>query len=228
MNQKEILMLALKEKFNSLPERLQNAITDSDYQNKLLTISQKYKITVEQLGALEQETSFVLLGITLARDYASDLKSQLKLDDTTLNSIIADVNAEIFIKIKDVLMEIEEGSDAEEKTKMESDKQDEKWADEMSEQIKSEKGGEQMKEESKIKAESREEIVEKREDLLAHIENPPAGGGLNLAMLKMTKPVVGEVNKSANVNMNNLSTPGNNPPISTPPKSSDPYREMPE
>lgn len=214
-------MLALKDKFNSLPEALQNAITSSDYQQKLINIQQKYKLTVEQLGILEQETSFVLLGITLARDYAGDLKEQLKIDDNTLSGIIADVNTEIFVKIKDILMDIEEGADEEDKKKMESDKQDEIWADEMSADIAREKGMVNMHQEDKVKDESREE-------LLHGIENPPAGGGLNLSALKISKPVVGTPSKPTVVNSPNLSTPGNNPPSHTPPKQMDQYREKPE
>jgi hypothetical protein len=219
MNQKEILMLAIKDKFSSLPKTLQDAITSSDYQQKLLNIGQKYKLTVEQIGTLEQETTFVLLGITLARDYADDLQTQLKVDDATLNGIVADVNAEVFVKIKDILMTIEEETDEQDRKTKDQEKQDGVWADEMSAQIAREKGEVSMKEEDKVKDESREE-------LLAHIENPPASNGLNLSALKISKPVVGMENKLNSISTPNLSTPGNNPPA--PPKSGDPYREMPE
>mgnify|MGYP000932982747 CR=1 FL=1 len=198
MNQKEVLMLALKEKFDSLPQALQDAITASDYQQKLVTISQKYKLSVEQLGILEQETTMVLLGITLARDYAKELGEQLKLDETTLNNIVTDVNSEVFVKIKDLLIGIEEDTDAERERQAKEDKQNEALADEMSAKLNQEKSG----------------IVPGKPE--------EGAGAMNLSQVKLssTFSAGGATNTATKPN---LTTPGNNPP----PKI-DPYREKPE
>lgn len=96
----------LKTRFELLPTELQQVITSSDYQTKLFEIAKKYKLTYDKLGQLELETTMVLLGMTPPDEFKLDISEQLKVDSTTLNNIVKDLNDQIFAPIRQQLMGI--------------------------------------------------------------------------------------------------------------------------
>lgn len=117
----------LKTRFELLPTELQQVITSSDYQTKLFDIAKKHKLTYERLGQLELETTMVLLGMTPPDEFKLDISEQLQLSATDLDSVVLDINDQIFKPIRDNLMnlysekEVSEGEKyAVEKTKSEA------------------------------------------------------------------------------------------------------------
>jgi hypothetical protein len=95
----------IKERFNNLPPKLQEAIASTDVANKLRTISQKHKLLLDQGQILENETYMVLLGIEQAENYKQNLKKELNISEDTATKIANDVGREIFLSIRNTLRE---------------------------------------------------------------------------------------------------------------------------
>lgn len=90
----------MRTRFELLPEDIQQVLASSEYQTKLFEIAKARKITYEQLGALEIETTMVLLGMTKPDEYRDELMIQLKLSDEEINALVQDISAQIFQPIR--------------------------------------------------------------------------------------------------------------------------------
>jgi len=101
MDEKTVAMI--KERFDSLPEMVQNVIVSSNYENSLIEIGKKYQLNVEQLGILEQETTFVMMGLSPIKDFENELTRELKIDQTKSNQIVTEINEKIFLNIRALL-----------------------------------------------------------------------------------------------------------------------------
>jgi hypothetical protein len=114
--QKEIeseIQKELKTRFSLLPEDLQNTINSSDYQMKLFEIAKKYKLTYEQLGTLELETTMVLLGMTDPRTYQRELSANINKKTEDLALIIKEVEEQVFGPIRESLKNLYETEEEE-------------------------------------------------------------------------------------------------------------------
>ena len=140
----------IKERFDSLPENIQELIMSSNYENTLIDIGKKYQLNVEQMGILERETTLVIMGLSPTKDFEIELTRELSVDKIKGNQIVAEINEKIFLAIRDLLKLMY--TPAGEKPSLEET---------------STKPKEQSEEKdlNNIKLESREE-------LLKHIENP--------------------------------------------------------
>ncbi|MCX6751257.1 MAG: hypothetical protein NT161_00605 [Candidatus Nomurabacteria bacterium] len=93
----------IKERFNALPESIQELILSSNYQDILVEIGKKYQLNVEQLGMLEQETTLVMMGLTPTKDFETELTRELGIDKMKGNQIVTEINEKIFLTIRDLL-----------------------------------------------------------------------------------------------------------------------------
>ena len=87
-------------RFELLPETLKTAIMDDNYQMQLFEIAKAHKLTYEQLSYLEMKTTMVLLGMLPPEDYRDDLQIELKKNDPDIDSIVKDVNENVFAPIR--------------------------------------------------------------------------------------------------------------------------------
>ena len=93
----------IKERFDALPEMIQNLILSSHYQDTLIEIGKKYQLNVEQLGLLEQETTLVMMGLTPTDSFETELTQELSVDKMKGNQIVTEINEKIFLTIRDLL-----------------------------------------------------------------------------------------------------------------------------
>lgn len=96
----------IRTRFSLLPTEIQETIQSSDYQMKLFEIAKKHKLTYEKLGQIELETTMVLLGMTPPDEFKFDINEQLKLSPADLDSVVLDINEQIFKPIRDKLMRL--------------------------------------------------------------------------------------------------------------------------
>jgi hypothetical protein len=103
----------IKERFNSLPESIQEVILSSDYENTLLELGKEHSLNVEQLGILERETTLVMMGLTNPDKFESELRHELNIDPQKVSDITKEINEKIFLKIRELLklMNTPEGED---------------------------------------------------------------------------------------------------------------------
>jgi hypothetical protein len=147
----------LKTRFQLLPKEIQDVITSSDYQMKLFELAKKHKLTYDQLGTLEFNTTLTLVGMLAPTDYEAALVNELNKKKEEVDPIINDVSEQVFKPIRASLMSIYQNpssSDAEEET-----------AEEF------QKAGISLQPETP-KVTPSVGVTENRNDILAAIENP--------------------------------------------------------
>ena len=94
---------AIIERYNSLQPEVQAAIMDSNYEKHIYDIAQKYKMTIEQMGKFEADTTLVMLGQIHPDDYNETLVDDLNLPADKINEIVNDVNEKILGPIREIL-----------------------------------------------------------------------------------------------------------------------------
>lgn len=104
----------LKTRFGLLPEDIQKVITSSDYQMKLFELSKKYKLTYDQLGEVEMETTMTLLGLANPNEYLNEIASKLGKKPEEVRDFVEEIKQQIFTPIHESLVNLyQEGSVAE-------------------------------------------------------------------------------------------------------------------
>ena len=93
-------------RFALLPEQLQKVIMGNDYEQTLLAVAKAHKLTFDELGTLELETTMVLLGMTQPADYRDELQGELKKNDDEIDPLVKDVNEKVFGPVRAALERI--------------------------------------------------------------------------------------------------------------------------
>jgi len=93
----------MADRFTLLPEELQKVIMGSDYQQKLFDIAKTHKMTFEELGTLELETTMVLLGMTRPEEYRDEMQVELKKNDIEIDALVKDVNEKVLAPVRGAL-----------------------------------------------------------------------------------------------------------------------------
>ena len=94
---------ALREKFESLPQGLRQAIASVDTANAVQTIAKRYILHIDQMGALSSETGLVLLGLTHPRDFTKNLAVRLRISEPRALEIAKSVSEAVLVKVKETL-----------------------------------------------------------------------------------------------------------------------------
>ncbi|MCX6753134.1 MAG: hypothetical protein NTW62_02205 [Candidatus Nomurabacteria bacterium] len=93
----------IKEKFDSLPESIQEVILSSNYQDTLVEIGKQNNLSLNQMGTLELEATLVMMGLTPTAEFETELTKELAVDPMKGSKIVNEINEKIFIKIRDLL-----------------------------------------------------------------------------------------------------------------------------
>ncbi len=93
----------LDERFAKLPQEVQVAIMQSDYQNVLFSIGTENKLNIEQMGSLEEVTNKVLLGIIHPDKYEIELQGKLPITADKVAMVVKSVNEKILLPIREIL-----------------------------------------------------------------------------------------------------------------------------
>lgn len=93
----------LDERFSKLPKQVQDAITESDYQTTLYNIGTEQKLSIAQMGDLEEVTNKVLLGIIHPDKYEGELTSKLGIPTEKITALVTSVNDKILKNIREIL-----------------------------------------------------------------------------------------------------------------------------
>jgi len=93
----------LDTRFASLPENLQEAIANSNYQQKIYDIGAKYKLQIPQVASLEEITIQFIIGKISSSKYESDLALATDLEATKISEIAKEVNDTILVNIREYM-----------------------------------------------------------------------------------------------------------------------------
>lgn len=98
----------LRTRFALLPQEIQDTITSSGFQMKLFELAKKHQLTYDELGQLELDTTMVLLGMSHPDTFGRDLKESLRKDDVITNSLVKEIDEQVFAAIRTTLVSLYE------------------------------------------------------------------------------------------------------------------------
>lgn len=95
----------LSDRFQQLPPLLKEAIVSSDLPIKIKEIVAKNHLLLDQAAALEGEIMVVLFGLSTPQKLQQVLISELHLGPEQAQSVLADINQNIFFKVREYMVE---------------------------------------------------------------------------------------------------------------------------
>jgi hypothetical protein len=98
----------LQKQHELLPEDVKEAISSTEVTEKLSEIAKKNNLLIDESGILEEETSYVMLGLTHPNDFAKKIRERLGVDQETANNLVNEVNSGVFLPIRESLMKLHE------------------------------------------------------------------------------------------------------------------------
>jgi len=171
MNDKKDINQMIEEQFLKLPKEVRSAITDTNLIQKTKDLATKYSLHIDQLGSLQNEIVFVMIGLEPSSVFVENIINELKIDTEQANLIANDVNETIFKPIRTYLREWEENAE----------KEAEKNTTENIAEAKTNKSISDLERIGGFNIEPKQgsddqgtEHIESRDRLINSIENPPA------------------------------------------------------
>ena len=93
----------LNEIFEKLPEALKDAIVSVDNAKTISEIGRKYGLHIDQTGEMAEEVGSVLLGLAHPTELVNNLTRRLGIERVIASQVAAEINEEIFLKIREYL-----------------------------------------------------------------------------------------------------------------------------
>lgn len=100
--------------FINMPNVVQEAINKSNYKPTLYKIAGKYKLTVIQMGILEETTIKVMQNTLHPDEYGKELSSKITIPKEEMDNMIEEINTSILKKIVDLMKNQGDGEEKDE------------------------------------------------------------------------------------------------------------------
>jgi len=104
--EKELTQQEIAARYEALPEDVRAAIYSTPTRTKLAEIAKKHLLHIDQVGALDEEIGAVMLGIAPREKLLDAIANRLRLDRTKAQSVVADIDDQIFQPIRESLKKI--------------------------------------------------------------------------------------------------------------------------
>lgn len=93
----------IKEQVETAPPEIKKILVEGHWAAVVKEIAQKNNLSNEQIGFLENETLFILLGMELPSSFSENLKTNIGLEQTKAFEINKEVSEKIFKEIEHLL-----------------------------------------------------------------------------------------------------------------------------
>ncbi len=110
----------LEEKMKSLPEEIQAALSSVEVSSAVKGVGDKHNLKIDQQGILFEQVTYVMLGLTSSKDFVSNLSKEAGIDHAESTKIAADINSEVFGKIRTLMQRMTAENIAQETSKIET------------------------------------------------------------------------------------------------------------
>lgn len=90
----------LEEKFKSLPEEVQQALSSVAIKNEIRDIGNEFGLALDIQSILFDQVAFIMLGLSSAKDFVKDFSRESGTDEELVKKIAGAVNTRVFSKIK--------------------------------------------------------------------------------------------------------------------------------
>lgn len=96
----------IAEQMKKLPKDVVEAIISVDYKTKLVEITHRQKLLIDQAGKLEMETTLVMIGLEPLSDFIANIEREMAVNNIRAKEIAMDVSENIFKPIRDSLQKM--------------------------------------------------------------------------------------------------------------------------
>lgn len=86
----------LKNKIESLPDKLREVVGGVEVEKHIVDISKKHGLHLDKVASLELETFLVLLGLEPGSDFVDNIRDELGVDFQTANKIAEEIDSTVF------------------------------------------------------------------------------------------------------------------------------------
>lgn len=90
-------------RFSNMPKNIQEAIALSNWRENLYKIAQKYKLSITQMGDLEEITVKVITNEISSDKYENELSFKIIISKHEISDLVNDVNSTILVEIRNLL-----------------------------------------------------------------------------------------------------------------------------
>lgn len=87
-------------KLDGAPDSVRNAVTSDAVAESLVSIGQEHNLHIDQIGILEEESLYVMLGITESGEFLKNLRDRIGLSSDDAAKIAQDVNDKVLLLIR--------------------------------------------------------------------------------------------------------------------------------
>jgi hypothetical protein len=99
--QEPTLEESIQQVMQTLPPVIRDYLSKGEYSIVAKNLMAKYGLHIDQSGILEREIMLLLMGIENPAEFIQALVGEAKIDRQVVNKIVQDVNAQIFIPLKE-------------------------------------------------------------------------------------------------------------------------------
>ncbi len=103
----------LEEKYLSIPEDVQEAISSTKTNEKLLALTDQHKLQYDEAEELTKEIGYVMLGLKPKKDFIKNIQKATELNFDKARTIAEEINNTIFKDIRESLRQIHSNTDEE-------------------------------------------------------------------------------------------------------------------
>jgi hypothetical protein len=96
----------IAEQMKKLPKDVIAAIISVDYKTKLVEITHRQKLLIDQAGKLEMETTLVMMGLEPLADFIGNIEREMGLNTIRAKEVALDVSENIFKPIRNSLQKM--------------------------------------------------------------------------------------------------------------------------
>lgn len=86
-----------------IKEQLKEIAFSEETYTKMVSVGDKYNLTLDSQGYLSAETRDVIMGFKQAKDFSKNIQERMEIDSITASKITTDINATIFIPLREQL-----------------------------------------------------------------------------------------------------------------------------
>lgn len=105
----------IEEKFNSLPEEIQDIIYSPVTERTITEIGEKYQLHLDKVDVLIEATEDIMTGDVRANDFISHIVKTLEIPQETAEKIGQEIDQQVFEKIRDSIKSLHKEEPQEEK-----------------------------------------------------------------------------------------------------------------
>jgi hypothetical protein len=94
---------AVAEQMKKLPPEVQQVLTSPDFEKKLMDLSLKNRLHIDQMARLKNETTLVMMGLEDPANFYDNLLKEVRLSPEVAEKVQDDVAKELFEPIREAM-----------------------------------------------------------------------------------------------------------------------------